>query len=150
MKKLFYFIFGQKRDIVWGLINALVISVPVYLINMGEFGQYAAVGKQAVYAFFIGSHMVRIGRHVSRWVINHRHLSDKLAIWFGIVIAFTINTGLNILLHSLKGTPDPRMTIFVVATLSLVGLILVGYIETSKIRNQKKRDSQHRFTRKKI
>lgn len=125
---------------MWGILNAVAITIPVYVINMGEFGQYAAVTKQALYAFFIGSHMVRVARHTALWVINHHILHNRWAVWFGVLVAGTLNTILNTILHTFKGTPDPQTTVFFVSALSFMALILSGYIEVHYLHKNKTAD----------
>lgn len=137
MKKMMTLLVGNKRDVFWGVVNALIVSSVVYWINYGEYGVLAATIKQAIYALFFGSHMVRVARFVSSWALSHYYIPNALAVWIGIGSAFLLNTSAITILHTVKGTPHPLHTIFAITTMSLVGLSIVGHIEVRRLRSTK-------------
>ena len=127
---------GGRRDIAWGILNALVVSSVVYAVNFGEYGAVAATLKQAVYALLFGSHVVRAARYVASWALAHYLIPNTWAVWIGISSAFVLNIVANIILHTLKGTPHPAETILAIAGLSLVGLTIAGHVEVRRLRSR--------------
>ena len=137
MEKIVKMLLGGKRDLLWGIINALVVSAVVYLVNIGQDGVMIAVAKQAVYAFVCGSHMVRVARYVSAWALMHYYIPNTWAVWIGISSAFVLNLLANIALHTVEGTPHPLGTIAAIAGLSLAGLTIAGHVEVRRIRQER-------------
>lgn len=136
MQKIATICLGGRRDIIWGLINALIVSAVVYWVNFGEYGVYAAVSKQAIYAVLIGSHLVRVARFVSSWALAHYYIPNTWAVWVGISAAFMLNIFANSILHTIEGTPHPLGTIAAIAGLSFVGLTIAGHVEIKRLRSK--------------
>lgn len=137
MEKVIAILLGGRRDLIWGILNAIIVSSVVYWVNFGEYGVYAAVSKQAVYALIFGSHLVRVARFVASWALTHYYIPNAWAVWIGIISAFFLNLVANTILHTIEGTPHPGGTIAAIAALSLVGLTIAGHVEVRKLRNTK-------------
>jgi hypothetical protein len=99
---------GRYIDYGMAWKGALVLAVMVWLINLGH-GPWAALPaalKQATYTFFVAGFITRLCENIAVRVEN-----QTLAIFLAIVIPSSIALGLTLLLHTLKGTPEPLRSV---------------------------------------
>jgi hypothetical protein len=88
--------------------GALFLAVSVWLINLGH-GPWAALPaalKQAAYTFFVAGFITRLCENIAVRVARR-----SLALFLAVVIPSGIAIGLTVLLHMLKGTPEPLRSV---------------------------------------
>jgi hypothetical protein len=88
--------------------GALLLAVAVWLINLGH-GPLAALPaalKQATYTYFVAGFITRLCENIAVNVENRR-----LALSLAVLIPSCIAVGLTLLLHTLKGTPEPLRSV---------------------------------------
>jgi hypothetical protein len=88
--------------------GALLLAVAVWLINLGH-GPLAALPaalKQATYTYFVAGFITRLCENIAVSVENRR-----LALSLAALIPSCIAVGLTLLLHTLKGTPEPLRSV---------------------------------------
>jgi hypothetical protein len=93
-------------DMAWK--GALFLAVAVWLINLGH-GPWAALPaalKQAAYTFFVAGFVTRLCETIAIRVENR-----PLALLLAVVIPSAVAIGLTVLLHMLRGTPEPLRSV---------------------------------------
>ena len=88
--------------------GALLLGSVVYWINL-EHGALAALPaalKQATYTFFVGGFITRLSENIA--VSVKRKVT---ALFLAVLVPSTIAIGLTLLLHQLKGTPEPYRSV---------------------------------------
>jgi hypothetical protein len=88
--------------------GALFLAVAVWLINL-EHGAIAALPaalKQAAYTYFVAGFVVRLCENIAVRIENRR-----LALFLAVLVPSTIALGLTLLVHTLKGTPEPLRSV---------------------------------------
>jgi hypothetical protein len=88
--------------------GALFLAVLVWLINLphGPWAALPAALKQATYTYFVAGFVTRLCENIAVR-IDHR----SLALFAAVVIPSSVALGLTLLLHSLKGTPEPLRSV---------------------------------------
>jgi hypothetical protein len=88
--------------------GALFLGVAVWLINL-EHGPMAALPaalKQAAYTYFVAGFIVRLCENIAV-----RVKARALALLGAVLIPSCIALGLTLLIHMLKGTPEPLRSV---------------------------------------
>jgi hypothetical protein len=88
--------------------GALFLAVAVWLINLGH-GPLAALPaalKQASYTYFVAGFITRLCENIAISVTNRR-----MALLLAVLIPSCIALGLTLLLHTLRGTPEPLRSV---------------------------------------
>jgi hypothetical protein len=111
-------------DLPMACLGALVSGSLVGWINIdyGFLPALAAALKQAAYAFIATGLIIQL----CKW-LNRRPVSRVLAIGMAIIFPLLLTMVLLYLLHSLKGTPEPLLSIIPGTVLTLIGLTLVSW-----------------------
>jgi hypothetical protein len=88
--------------------GALFLAVAVWLINL-EHGPLAALPaalKQATYTYFVAGFITRLCENIA---VNVRE--RRLALFLAVFVPSCIALGLTLLLHTLRGTPEPLRSV---------------------------------------
>jgi len=88
--------------------GALFLAVLVFLINLphGPLQALPAALKQATYTYFVAGFITRLCENIAVRVERR-----SLALFAAVLIPSTIALGLTLLLHLLKGTPEPLRSV---------------------------------------
>jgi hypothetical protein len=111
-------------DFPMACLGALVSGAIVAWVNSehGFLPALTAALKQALYAFFATGLILQF----SRWLAT-RPVQRFLALAMAVVIPLLITISLLLVVHSLKGTPEPFYSVIPGTILSLMGLLLVTW-----------------------
>lgn len=99
---------GRYIDYGMAWKGALFLAVAVWLINLGHgpFAALTAALKQATYTFFVAGFITRLCENIAITLENRRR-----ALFLSVLIPSCIAVGLTLLLHMLKGTPEPLRSV---------------------------------------
>lgn len=88
--------------------GALFLAVMVWLINLphGPLAALPAALKQAAYTYFVAGFITRLCENLAVRIERR-----SLALLAAVLIPSTIALGLTLLLHTLKGTPEPLRSV---------------------------------------
>ena len=88
--------------------GALFLAVMVWFINLphGPLAALPAALKQATYTYFVAGFITRLCENIAVRIARR-----PLALFAAVVIPSTIALGLTLLLHTLKGTPEPLRSV---------------------------------------
>lgn len=111
-------------DFPMACLGALVSGAIVAWINLehGHLPALTASLKQALYAFFATGLILQF----CRWLAL-RPVVPILAVTMAVAIPLLITVSLLLVVHSLKGTPEPFYSVIPGTLLSLTGLLLVTW-----------------------
>lgn len=102
-------------DLRSGIFAAVMMGGIVWWINAGYGPVLATTAalKQAAYTFFMGGLIIRFCHYLAG-----RSWSALTATTMATVLPTLVTTGATLLVHSLKGTPEPILSTLPVAVLS--------------------------------
>jgi len=104
--------------------GAVVLGAIVFVINFphGVLAATIAASKQALYTFFAGGFIARNGENLAVKWSNRR-----LSLLTSIVVSTLIAVALTLLVHSLRGTPEPLYSTIPTLLLSPIGFFIIGW-----------------------
>lgn len=110
-------------------LGGIVAGTWVGWINFshGIAAALAAGGKQAAYTFVATGLIVRL----CQWLAQ-RPMAPVLAMALALTLPLLITMFLLFVLHSMKGTAEPLLSIVPGTTLTLVGLLIICWREREK------------------
>lgn len=88
--------------------GALFLGTAVWCINLqhGALAALPAALKQATYTFFVAGFITRLCETIAVSVDNR-----PLALGLALIVPSSIALGLTLLLHTLRGTPEPLRSV---------------------------------------
>jgi hypothetical protein len=109
-------------DLPFACLGASVSGAIVAWINIEHGMSLALIAalKQACYTFLATGLIVQF----CRWLIR-RPVAPPLAITMAVSVPLLLNMVLLYTLHSMKGTPEPLLSVIPGTLLTLIGLLLV-------------------------
>ncbi len=118
-------------DLRSGVFAAVLMGAVVWWINAdhGYFAATTAASKQAAYTFFMGGLIVRLCHYLAG-----RPVPAGMAIAMATVLPTLVTTGATLLLHSLKGTPEPLLSTIPVAVISPPTFLLLAWQQWHTVR----------------
>jgi len=95
---------GHYIDFSMAWKGALFLAVIVWLINLphGPIAALPAALKQAAYTYFVAGFITRLCQTLA---VRIQH--PGRALFLAVLVPSTIAVSLTLLLHTLKGTPEP-------------------------------------------
>jgi len=134
-------------DYRMGIIGCIVMAGLVFGINYSRtaqslgspdvLGSITAATKQGVFTFFFGGFIMRLSERLATEIQN-----QPLALISACILPSFVSLSLTFLVHSLKGTPEPLLSVIPTALLIIPGTAFWGFYQRRKLNTANKSISE--------